>query len=114
MATGFQKAERKQAKLRLGITGPSGSSKTFTALEIATGMGGKIGLVDTEKKSASLYGDRFDFAVMELDEPYTADKFIKAIEAAGEAGIDDASTSAFIDELFLLFAISVSVFPPQP
>jgi len=50
----FRKAERKKAKLRLGLVGPSGSGKTFSALLIAKGLGGKIAVVDTENGSADL------------------------------------------------------------
>lgn len=88
MAAGsFQKAQRKQAKLRLGITGPSGAGKTFTALEIATGMGGLVGVIDTENDSASLYADRFDFVVSSLQPPYTVNSFLEAIKQAYEAGV---------------------------
>jgi hypothetical protein len=45
---GFRKAERRKAKLRLGITGPAGSGKTYGALLIAFGLGGKIAMIDTE------------------------------------------------------------------
>ena len=34
----FTKAERKKAKLRLGLTGVSGSGKTYSALLIASGI----------------------------------------------------------------------------
>ena len=53
----FQKATRKQAKLKLAVTGPSGSGKTYSALMLAKGIGGKIALIDTENKSASLYAE---------------------------------------------------------
>ena len=45
----FTKATKEQAKLRLAIFGPSGSGKTYSALRIATGMGGKIAFIDTER-----------------------------------------------------------------
>lgn len=38
MATGFRKARRKQAKLRLGLAGPAGSGKTASSRY--TGGGG--------------------------------------------------------------------------
>jgi pantothenate kinase-related protein Tda10 len=41
----FRKAERKKAKLRLGILGPSGSGKTYSAILITKGLGGKVALV---------------------------------------------------------------------
>lgn len=54
MAT-FRKAERKKAKLRLGIVGPAGSGKTYSSLLIAAGLGGRIALIDTENGSGDLY-----------------------------------------------------------
>ena len=82
----FQKAERKQAKLRLALTGPSGSGKTYGALLVAKGLGGKIALIDTENGSASLYSHVADFDVLELSAPYTPERFIEAIKAAEVAG----------------------------
>lgn len=82
----FQKAVRKKAKLRLALTGPSGSGKTYGALLIAKGIGGKIALIDTEKGSASLYAHLTDFDVLELDPPYTPERFIAAVKAAEDAG----------------------------
>lgn len=88
MSITFKKAERKKAKLRLGITGPSGSGKTWGALEIAKGLGGRIAVIDTERGSASLYSHRADFDVLDLDAPYTPERFIAAIKAAEGAGYD--------------------------
>jgi ribosomal silencing factor RsfS len=82
----FQKAVRRQARLRLALTGPSGSGKTYSALLVAKGMGGKIALIDTEKGSASLYSHLVDFDVLELQPPYTPEKFTAAIKEAKEAG----------------------------
>ena len=87
-AGGFKPAERKQAKLRLAVTGPSGSGKTYSSLLIASGLGKKIALVDSENKSASLYADKFKFDTMTLEPPYEAIKYIRAIEAAENAGYD--------------------------
>lgn len=84
----FQKAERKQSKLRLAITGASGSGKTTAALNIATGIGGRIAVLDTENGSASLYADQFDFDVVNLVAPYTPERFIDVILAAEKADYD--------------------------
>lgn len=84
----FQKAERKQSKLRLAITGASGSGKTTAALNIASGIGGRIAVLDTENGSASLYADQFDFDVVNLVAPYTPERFIEVIVAAEKAGYD--------------------------
>lgn len=85
----FVKAERKKSKLRLSINAPSGAGKTFGALTLAKGMGGKTALIDTENGSASLYSDRFDFDVLELRAPYSPERFVEAIKAAESAGYDN-------------------------
>lgn len=84
----FTKAVRKQAKLRLALTGPSGSGKTYGALKIAKGIGGRIAVIDTEKGSASLYSHITEFDVLELDPPYTPERFIDAIQEAVNARYD--------------------------
>lgn len=88
MSAVFQRAEKKQAKLRLAITGPSGSGKTYSALAIAFGMGKKVALIDTENHSAALYADEFTFDTLEIDPPYTIAKYLEAIKAAVDAGYD--------------------------
>ena len=85
----FIKAERKKSKLRLALCGVSGSGKTTAALQIAKGLGGKTALIDTESRSASLYADQFDFDTLELEAPYSPERFIQAIEAAENAGYDN-------------------------
>lgn len=84
----FTKAVRKKSKLRLALTGPSGSGKTYGALMIAKGLGGRIAVIDTEHGSASLYSDLCDFDTLELTAPYSPERYIAAIEAAGKAGYD--------------------------
>lgn len=84
----FKKAERKQSKLRLALSGSSGSGKTTGALLIAKGLGGKIAVLDTERGSASLYADLVDFDVVELGPPYTPERYINIIHEAEKAGYD--------------------------
>lgn len=79
----FVKATKEQAKLRLALFGPSGSGKTYTSLRIATGMGGPIALVDSERRTARKYSDRFDFAVEELADK-SIEAYCKVIREAGE------------------------------
>lgn len=84
----FKKAERKKAKLRLALSGTSGSGKTWGALTIAKGIGGKIAVLDTERGSASLYSDLVDFDVVEMQPPYNPERFIEIIHEAEKAGYD--------------------------
>lgn len=87
MAYVFQKAVKAKSKARIGLIGPSGSGKTYTALLLATHMGNRIALMDTEHGSASKYADEFDFDTLWLNN-YHPKNYIEAIKAAGEAGYD--------------------------
>lgn len=82
---GFKKATKAQAKLRAAIFGPSGAGKTFTSLRVATGLGGRVAVIDTERGSASKYSDRFEFDVLELDDQ-SIEGYVEAIRLAGQEG----------------------------
>lgn len=82
----FKRAERKQAKLRLALAGPSGSGKTYSALLIASGLGGRIALIDTEAGSGELYADLLEYDYDRLDPPFDPKRYIKAIQSAEQAG----------------------------
>lgn len=84
----FTKAERKKSKLRLALTGPSGSGKTYGALLVAKGLGGKIAVIDTEKGSAALYSHLVDFDVLDLEPPYTPERYRQAVKLAVDNGYD--------------------------
>lgn len=84
----FNKATKKQAKLRLALEGPAGFGKTFTALTLGTLMGKRTAFVDTEAGSASKYAHLFDFDVIEIGPPFHPHRAVEAIEAAVEAGYD--------------------------
>jgi adenylylsulfate kinase-like enzyme len=62
----LRQSERKQVKLRLGLSGASGFGKTKSALLLAYGMTNdwnKIAVIDTENSSASLYSDLGNYQV---------------------------------------------------
>lgn len=84
----FRKAERKKAKLRLGIVGPAGSGKTYGALLVAMGLGGRIAMIDTENGSGDLYAGLGDYDVCTLSAPYEVQKYLAAIKDAERAGYD--------------------------
>lgn len=86
----LRKAERRKAKLRIGVSGPSGSGKTYSALLIARGLTSdwaKIALIDTEN-SGSLYDHLGGYMHGVLEPPFTAERYIEAIVACEEAGMD--------------------------
>jgi hypothetical protein len=117
----FQQARREHAKLRLALDGLAGSGKTYTALLVASILAelmrkqierrGRIAVIDTEHKSASLYamtdeqraayeqlsGDEaiayltreqaFDFDTMPLDN-HSPRAYVDAIKDAESLGYD--------------------------
>lgn len=85
---GFRKAQRTKAKLRLAITGPAGSGKTYSALLLAFGIGGKIALIDTENGSGDLYANLGDYDICNLNAPYTIEKYLNAIHEAEKENYD--------------------------
>lgn len=82
--------------MRVALSGPSGSGKTTSALLMAYGITGdwsKIALIDTEHNSAEHYAvsstlgttEEDTFNVLELEAPYTPDRYIQAIETCEQA-----------------------------
>jgi DNA polymerase III delta prime subunit len=87
----FQKAQKQQLKARVAFVGPTGSGKTWTALEWArtlVGPTGRIAVVDTENSSAAYYSDRFDFDVAPVGEPYEPHRLTAIIKEAAKEGYD--------------------------
>lgn len=87
----LKKAERKKAKIRLGLSGAAGFGKTYSSLLIAKGLVGdwaKVALIDTEHGSGELYSDLGDYNVVSLEAPYTPERYIEAIKACEAAGME--------------------------
>lgn len=87
----LKKAERNQVKLRLGLSGASGFGKTYSALLLGYGITNdwsKIAVIDTENNSASLYSHLGDFNVLNLNEPYSPERYIKAIKTCELANVE--------------------------
>lgn len=87
----LQKATRKKVKMRIGLSGVSGSGKTYSALLIAHGITddwGKIAVIDSENGSASLYSNIGEFNTVQIYAPYTPEKYIQAIKVCEDAGME--------------------------
>lgn len=86
----FEKAKKEQIWLKILLNGPSGSGKTYSALRMATGIanasGGKVAAIDTENRRIRYYADEFNFDDMTLEDPYSPEKYVEAIEEACAAG----------------------------
>lgn len=87
---GFQKAKREQVWLKVLLSGASGSGKSYGALKLATGVAKQcnsaIAFIGTEGSRNKYYADEFDYDLLELDEPFEAEKYIEAIDAAVKGG----------------------------
>lgn len=89
----FERAQRRKAKLKIGMAGVSGSGKTYSALLLAKGLvlppyEGKVAVLDTENRSAELYSDLFPYDVAVIKAPFTTEKYVELILAAEAAGYE--------------------------
>lgn len=84
----FRRAVREKVPLIIGLSGGTGSGKTYSAMRMAKGMahGKPFCVIDTENGRASHYADQFAFDVLDLRAPFTPDAYAKAIAAADKAG----------------------------
>lgn len=84
MSFTFKRATREGIKLLLSFAGGTGSGKTFSAMEIATGlsMGKPFAVIDTENGRAKHYADQFTFDYVSLDAPFRPERYLSAIESA--------------------------------
>jgi hypothetical protein len=86
----LQKAERKQAVIKLALQGPSGSGKTYSSLLLVYGLVGswnQIAVIDTENNSSHLYSHLGNFNVLSLSEPFSPERYMEAIEMCVKAGM---------------------------
>lgn len=83
----FQRATRKSAKARIALVGPSGSGKTYTALVMASRLGQRVAVIDTEHGSADKYADLFAFDSAPLTN-HDPREYVKALGDAAREGYD--------------------------
>jgi hypothetical protein len=83
-------AVREKVPLLVGLVGPSGGGKTFSALRLASGIqrvtGGDIFCIDTEASRAKHYADRFKFRHVEFGAPFGPLDYLAAIEHCTKKG----------------------------
>ena len=87
----LKKATRKQVKLRMGLSAVSGGGKTYSALLLAYGITNdwsKIAVIDTENGSASLYSHLGNFNTIDLQAPYTPERYIEAVKTCENAEME--------------------------
>jgi ABC-type dipeptide/oligopeptide/nickel transport system ATPase subunit len=83
-------AVREAVPLLLGIMGPSGGGKTYSALRLATGIqrvtGGDIYGIDTEARRMLHYADQFKFQHVQFDAPFRSLDYLAAIRHCAAQG----------------------------
>ncbi len=94
----FVKAVREKVYLKALLTGPSGCGKSWSALELATGLSRKcdsdIAYIGTEGDRDKLYAQKkskhgdytFEYDLLQLENPFSTEKFMSAIDEAIYAG----------------------------
>lgn len=83
----FQPAQKRNAKLRLAISGTAGAGKTYSAILMAKELGGRIALMDSERGSAEKYADLTAFDHCNVEER-TVQEYIRLIGEAAAGGYD--------------------------
>lgn len=77
-------AVREHVPLMIGLMGPSGGGKTYSALRLATGIqrvsGGEIFVIDTEARRALHYAGAFKFRHVQFGAPFGPLDYLAAIE----------------------------------
>lgn len=93
-------AKREAVGLLIGLVGPSGAGKTYSALRLAGGMqrvaGGDIAVIDTESRRALAYAEDFKFEHVDFAPPFSPLDYKAALTQMVESGarviiIDSAS-----------------------
>lgn len=83
-------AVRSHVPLIIGVTGASGSGKTYSALRLGTGIqsvrGGEIFGIDTEADRMLHYADYFKFRHLHFEPPYSPLDYLGAIEHCVKRG----------------------------
>lgn len=94
----FVKAVREKVYAKVLLTGASGSGKSQSALEMATGLanscGSRIAYIGTEGDRDKLYAGQkskhgdyvFDYDLLQIFDPFSTEKYIDAINEAIDAG----------------------------
>jgi energy-coupling factor transporter ATP-binding protein EcfA2 len=77
-------AVREKTPILVGLVGPSGTGKTYSALRLAAGFqrvtGGETFVVDSESRRALHYADRFKFRHVAFGAPFSPLDYLAAFE----------------------------------
>jgi len=98
MAITVQKAKREKIYVKVALMGTSGSGKTYSGLRLATGMveeiekemgkKAKVLMCNTESSRGRYYANEFDYDIVDIDAPFSPERFIEVIDFAVDNGYD--------------------------
>ena len=85
----IRKAGPRDYPMLIGLSGPGGSGKTYSALLLAKHLadGKPIGMVDTEDGRGERYYRQFDYLYLQLTAPYSPEAYVKAMDEMRAAGV---------------------------
>ena len=84
----YRRAVRENTNVLVGLAGASGSGKTYSAMQLATGIcgGEPFAVLDTEARRALHYADQFDFEHASLGPPFTPERYLDNVLALARRG----------------------------
>jgi hypothetical protein len=94
MALVIKDAVKKHLRARIALLAPTGGGKTYSGLKflgamVKLGMAKKIGVIDTEHRSASKYIGEFPpFRVIEMEDDFSPEQYIEALSMLADDGCD--------------------------
>ena len=88
----FERARREGSHVLISMEATSGRGKTLSALLLGRGLvgpDGRLGLLDTETGRGKIYADAIPggYEYGELTPPYSPERYVAAIKAAQDAGL---------------------------
>lgn len=84
MSISFRPAVREKTPLIIGVSGPTKSGKTLSALRLAKGLagGGTVAMINAEGPRGHQYADKFSYVACELNPPFRPQAYTDALKAA--------------------------------
>lgn len=83
MALSKKKAAKEKLHIKVLLSGPAGSGKSYSALRLATGIvsrePGEIVVLNTEKERGELYGRDFDYYIEDLED-FSPEGYLRKIK----------------------------------
>ncbi len=84
----LHKITKKDARCNTLLYGKYGSGKTVTALKLASSVGKKIAVLDTEGRRTAVYLDQFKFDAFDVSNTHNPKDYADAIKQLADEGYD--------------------------